>query len=82
MGGARSGLGGPMCLRVLRVSAMPHNVQVWVTDESDCFTIYIDRKLITKPGAVALQKVLRATVTGWQRLDEDTVYRALRAVTG
>ncbi|WP_143659032.1 hypothetical protein [Streptomyces sp. SA15] len=61
---------------------MPFNTQVWVVDEPDCFTIYIDKKLITKPGAVALQQILRTTATGWRRIDNDTVYRTLRAVTG
>ena len=82
MGGARSGLGGPMCLRVLRVSGMPCNVEIWIDDGVDCFTIYIDKKLITKQGATALQRILRTTVVGWQRVDNDTVLRTLRAVTG
>lgn len=82
MGGARSGLGGPMCLRVLRVSGMPCNVDVWVDDGTDCFTIYIDQQLITERGASALQQMLRTTVTGWQRIDQEVVLRTLRAVTG
>lgn len=71
-----------MCLRVLRVSEMPCNVEVWVDDDVDCFTVYIDRKLITKRGADALQKILRTTVAGWNRIDQDVVMRTLRAVTG
>lgn len=82
MGGARSGLGGPMCLRVLRVSGMPCNVEVWIDDGVDCYTIYIDRELITERGATALQRILRTTVSGWQRIDNATVLRTLRAVTG
>lgn len=71
-----------MCLRVLRVSGMPCNVEVWVDDTPDCFTVYVDEKLITERGATALQQILRTTVTGWRRLDEDAVARTLRAVTG
>lgn len=71
-----------MSLRVLRVSGMPYNVEVWVDDSPDCFTVYIDRKLITQRGADALQRILRTTVHGWRRLDEETVFRTLRAVTG
>lgn len=71
-----------MCLQVLRVSGMPFNVEVWVDDSPDCFTVYIDRQLITERGAAALERVLRANVTGWRRLDEETVFRTLRAVTG
>lgn len=71
-----------MCLRVLRVSGMPCNVDVWIDDGVDCFTIYINEELISERGATALQEVLRATVKGWQRIDRDTVLRTLRAVTG
>lgn len=71
-----------MCLRVQRVTGMPCNVDVWVDDGLDCFTIYIDKTLITKRGASALQQMLRTTVTGWQRVDEDIVRRTLRAVIG
>lgn len=71
-----------MCLRVIRVTGMPFNTQIWVTDEPDCFTIYVDKALITEPGATALQSILRTTVKGWRRIDEDTVLRTLRAVTG
>lgn len=75
-------LGDLMCLRVQRVSGMPCNVDIWVDDGLDCFTVYIDKELITERGAAALQRILRTTVTGWSRLDEDTVLRTLRAVTG
>ena len=71
-----------MCLRVQRVSGMPYNVEVWIDDGVDCFTIYIDRKLVSKRGATALQQILRTTVVGWQRIDRDTVLRTLKAVTG
>ena len=71
-----------MCVRVQRVSSMPFNVQVWVDDSLGCFKLYIDEDLITEAGAVALEQILRTTVTGWQRLDESVVSRALRAVTG
>jgi hypothetical protein len=71
-----------MSVRVLRVSGMPCNVTVWVDDGPDCFTVYIDKKLITRQGATFLQAVLRRHVTGWQRLDESFVYRTLRAITG
>lgn len=82
MGGARSGLGGPMCLRVLRVSGMPCNVEIWIDDDIDCFTVYIDKELITERGTTALQQILRRTVTGWQRVDQDVILRTLKAVTG
>ena len=71
-----------MCLRVQRVSGMPYNVEVWIDDGVDCFTIYIDRKLVSERGATALQQILRTTVVGWQRVDNDIVLRTLRAVTG
>lgn len=71
-----------MCLRVQRVTGMPCNVDIWVDDGLDCFTIYIDKTLITERGASALQQMLRTTVTGWQRVDEDIVRRTLRAVIG
>jgi hypothetical protein len=71
-----------MCLRVLRVSEMPCNVEIWIDDGVDCFTIYIDKKLITEQGAIALQRILRTTVLGWQRVDNAAILRTLRAVTG
>lgn len=71
-----------MCVRVLRVSGMPHNVQVWVVDGLDCYTVYIDKQLITEQGGRALQLACTATVAGWQRLDESSVMRTLHAITG
>ncbi|MEZ3180353.1 hypothetical protein KYY02_17160 [Streptomyces pimonensis] len=62
---------------------MPFNVDMWVEDRDDGrFTVYVDRKLITKRGAQIMQQMLSTTVTGWQRLDEVAVRTALRAVTG
>lgn len=72
-----------MSVRVLRVSAMPFNVDVWVDDRDDgCFVIYIDRELITERGAEALQRMLSTTIAGWRRVDDSLVYATLRAVTG
>lgn len=73
-----------MRVRVIRVKGMPCNVDIWVDDDTaiDCFTIYIDRQLITERGAEALQQLLCTTATGWQRVDGDAVTRTLRAVTG
>lgn len=71
-----------MCLQVLRVSGMPFNVKVWVVDHPEGFTVYIDKKLISKHGAAALQEIFRSTVTGWRRLDETFVLHTLQAVTG
>ena len=83
MGGARGGLGGPMSVRVLCVSEMPHNVKVWVDDRDDGrFIVYIDRGLITERGAHDLQQLFNVTVNGWRRLDESFIYRTLRAITG
>lgn len=62
---------------------MPCNIKVWVIDGDDgCFTVYIDRGLISERGARDLEQIFNLTATGWQRLDESTVYRALRAITG
>lgn len=71
-----------MYLRVQRVTGMPCNVDVWVDDSIGCFTVYIDKELITERGATALQQILRTTVAGWHRVDNDVVLRTLRAVTG
>lgn len=71
-----------MCLRVLSVTGMPFNTEIWVDDRPDCFTVYIDRELMSERGAAALQAILRSTVTGWQRIDQATMLRTLRAVTG
>ncbi|MEU1497367.1 hypothetical protein [Streptomyces sp. NPDC005732] len=70
-------------MRVLAVSAMPFNVKIWVEDCDDgSFNAYIDKELITEAGASSLQKILNATMLGQRRLDESTVQRVLRAVTG
>lgn len=71
-----------MCVRVLRVTAMPFNTEIWVDDGVDCFTVYIDERLITERGAQALQEIFSNTITAWQRADESFVLRTLRAVTG
>ena len=72
-----------MSVRVVPVSGMPHNVQVWVEDRDDGrFNVYIDRTLIQDEGAFALQQIFNSTIVGWQRLDESVVRTALRAVTG
>jgi hypothetical protein len=71
-----------MRVRVLRVSSMPFNTEIWVDDDLDRFAVYIDSGLITERGAELLQAILCSTVKRWQRLDESTVYRTLRAVTG
>lgn len=83
MEGARGGLGGPMPVRVVSVSGMPYNVQIWVEDCDDGqFNVYADRSLVGAEGALALQKILNSTITGWKRLDDSMVRTALRAVTG
>ncbi|MET9073943.1 hypothetical protein ABZX95_17585 [Streptomyces sp. NPDC004232] len=65
------------------MSEMPYNVNVWVDDRDDGrFVVYIDRGLITERGAHDLQQLLNVTATGWQRLDESFVYRALQTITG
>jgi len=71
-----------MSVLVLRVSGMPHNVDIWIDDDPGYFAVYIDKSLITERGAAILQAVLRSHRPRWQRLDESTVYRALRAITG
>lgn len=71
-----------MYLRVLRVSGMPFNTDIWVDDDLDGFTVYIDKKLITERGATALQAILRTNIDGWRRLDDSLVLRTLKAVTG
>jgi hypothetical protein len=71
-----------MSVRVLAVSGMPHNVDIWLDDSEDDFMIYIDRALITDRGAMHLERVLRRHAVGWQRLDQTFVRRTLRAITG
>jgi hypothetical protein len=71
-----------MSVRVLAVSGMPCNVEIWVDDSEGDFTIYIDRALITDRGAKHLEQVLRRHAVGWQRLDHSFVHRTLRAITG
>lgn len=71
-----------MSVEVLRVSGMPYNVEIWVDDGPDCFSVYIDKKLITARGAASLQSLLRKHRPSWRRLDESFVHRTLQAITG
>ena len=71
-----------MSVRVLAVSGMPYNVEIWLDDSQEDFMVYIDRALITDRGAKHLERVLRRHAAGWQRLDRSSVQRALRAITG
>lgn len=72
-----------MSVRVLSVSRMPYNVQIWIEDRDDGnVDVHIDDGLIQEKGASALQMILNATIVNWKRLDESTVRRALHAVTG
>lgn len=71
-----------MSVQVLRVSGMPFDVDIWVDDDPGCFSVYIDKSLITERGAASLQAILRRHRHRWQRLDETFVYRTLRAITG
>lgn len=72
-----------MSVRVLSVQHMPHKVSIWVEDRDDGrFNVYVLDSLIKSEGARVLQQVLNSTITGWKRLDETIVRRALHAVTG
>jgi hypothetical protein len=72
-----------MSVRVLSVSRMPYNVQIWIEDRDDGrVDVHIDDGLITEKGASALEAILNATIVNWKRLDESTVRRALHAVSG
>jgi len=71
-----------MSVRVLAVSGMPCNVEIWLDDSQEDFMIYIDRALITDRGAKHLERVLRRHAAGWKRLDYSFVRRNLRAITG
>lgn len=44
-----------MRVKVLRVSGMPHNVDVWVDEAPGRVTYYIDESLITPLGAKVLE---------------------------
>jgi hypothetical protein len=72
-----------MSVRVLSVTSMPYQVQIWVEDCDDGrFNVHVDERLIDNDGAKALQKILNTTITGWARLDNSIVRAALHAVTG
>lgn len=71
-----------MTVRVLSVSRMPFDVDVWVVDREDGrFTVYVWNDLVTEAGAEALQSILNRTVTGWRRLDNATVLKSLRSIS-
>lgn len=48
-------------VRVRRVSGMPCNVGVWVVDEDNWFTVYVDGSLVTEEGAQLLEAALSNT---------------------
>lgn len=70
-----------MPVRVLSVLPMPCNVQIWTEDRDDGhFIVYVSNRILGDDGARSLEGILNATIS--DRLDNATLRRALRAVTG
>lgn len=72
-----------MRVQVLRVSGMPYNTQIWVDDQPQKFTVYIDEALITEAGVRVLEIVLNYSIQFWGRLPDSEGQRpTLRPVVG
>jgi len=54
-----------MQVRVLRVSGMPHNVQVWPVSRNGKLVLQIDENLITEDGARFLEAAFSLTSCHW-----------------
>jgi hypothetical protein len=46
---------------------MPHNGQLFIQDEPDTFTVWIDASLISEEGARLLGEILTFSVRNWNR---------------
>lgn len=57
-----------MRVKVLRVSGMPHGVQIWIDRQDRRCTYYVDASLITDEGAALL--ALAATVNAQALLSD------------
>lgn len=58
-------VGGPMRVQVLRVSGMPHNVQVWSVSRKSRLVLHIDKRLITDEGARLLEAMFSLIACHW-----------------
>lgn len=70
-----------MQVQVLRVSGMPFNTQVWVDDQPQRCTVYVDSALITESGVRFLEVILDYNSRYWQRRSGRPP-RALHPVAG
>lgn len=56
-----------MQVRVERVSAIPHNAQIFIDDQVECYTIYMLQDLIAEESAELLSVALTALVSNRRR---------------
>lgn len=56
-----------MRVRVLRVTGMPHNVQVWPVVQQGELFLHVDEKLVTDEGAQFLEAALSLTSRHWSQ---------------
>lgn len=54
-----------MRVRVLRVSGMPHNVQVWPVTRHGKLILQVDEKLVTDEGARFIEAAFSLTSCHW-----------------
>lgn len=54
-----------MRVRVLRVSGMPHNVQVWPVSRNGKLVLHVDEELITDEGARFIEAAFSLTSCHW-----------------
>lgn len=59
-----------MRVRVLRVSGMPHNVQVWPVTRQGKLILHVDEDLITDEGARFLEAAFSLTSCHWDAQSE------------
>ncbi|MFE9003188.1 hypothetical protein ACFYOY_13750 [Streptomyces sp. NPDC007875] len=64
------------------MSAMPHNVKIWVDDQPGLLTYYIDEKEITEVGAQVTEAAVNALIEHWHRSPNNVERPHLRLHTG
>jgi len=54
-----------MRVKVLRVSKMPHNTDIWVDRGARRCTYYVDQRLISAEGAALLEAAANINLATW-----------------
>ncbi|WP_018384626.1 hypothetical protein [Wenjunlia vitaminophila] len=59
-------------VQVMRVAGMPHNTELLVLDDLDCYEIYVDAALPAERVSALVEQALNTSVARryWERVDD------------